>query len=340
MRALIAGLGAVGQRHARNLRAMRPDIELLAYRQRGRAGVISNTLDYNATADPAEALGMEVFTNLESALGTAPDVAVICTPTSQHASIALQAAAAGCHLYIEKPVSHSLDGLAQLDRIADTSHLVVAIGCQWRFHPCVERLRAILSEGVLGEIRRADINFSEFLPDWHPYEDYRESYAARSEMGGGVVLSQIHDYDLACWLFGPVGTVVATSTSGAPLDVDAEHTVQAQFDAGSARVFVRQTYAESARVRTIRVQGANADAVADLVAGTLSLTPAVAEGAALGEYDRNEMFRACLQDFIRCVESGGGNTAPRTTLRDGSAVLRVALAVRESARRGIPIAAS
>ena len=337
MRALIAGLGAVGQRHARNLRALRPDVELIAYRQRGRTGVITNSLEFEPDVDPAAALGVTTFTDLDVALGTKPDIAIICTPSNQHATMALKAAAAGCHLYVEKPLSHSLDGLARLDRIVESQRLVVAVGCQWRFHPCVERVRALVQNGSLGAVRRAEFTFSEYLPDWHPYEDYRESYAARDETGGGVVLSQIHDYDLAWWLFGAAGTVMATTTRNDELDVDAEHTVRAHFDAGGAQIFIRQTFAEQSLVRTIHLRGATAEATADLVAGTLELAPQVADGLILREYDRNEMFVACLQDFLACTDRGG---VPRTPLHDGVAVLRLALAVRESARRGVPVSGS
>jgi predicted dehydrogenase len=336
VRALIAGLGAAGQRHARNLRALRPDVELMAYRQRGRSGVISNALGLDAARDPAAAVAATVFGDLDVALAAKPDIVIVCTPTSQHVPIALRAAEAGCHIYLEKPVSHSLDGLGRLASVVARKHLIVGVGCQWRFHPCVERLRDAIAHGALGDLRKATITSSEFLPDWHPYEDYRESYAARSDLGGGVILTQIHDYDLAWWLFGAAGTVMASTIAGGELGIDVEHTARAQFDAGGAQIFVRQTFAERDRIRTIDVAGTKAEARADLVAGTVRFTPPVADGVSVGEYDRNEMFVACLRDFLSCVEHGG---TPRTPLEDGAGVLRVALAARESARRGTPVPA-
>lgn len=332
MRALIAGLGAVGQRHARNLRALRPDVELIAWRARRRPGVISDALTLDARADVERDLGIESFDDLDAALATRPDVAFVCNPTSMHAQTARRAALAGCHLFIEKPVSHTLDGLAALRRIVEERGLVAAVGCQWRFHPCVENLRSLLWAAELGKVRRAEVDFSEYLPDWHPYEDYRESYAARVELGGGVVLTQIHDYDLATWLFGAAKSVMATGGNSGALEIDVEDHVQAQVDCAAAKVTVRQTFAEPARRRRIRVEAEAGGVTCDLVAN--SVVRDDGGGMELMDYDRNDMFRAVLEDFLQCVER---RAAPRTGLADGISVLTLALGVKQSIRSRVPV---
>jgi predicted dehydrogenase len=332
MRALIVGLGAVGQRHARNLRELRPGVELVAWRQRRRPGTITNALRYLPDADVEAELGITSFTDLDAALATRPDLAVICTPTSQHAATASRAAMAGCHLFIEKPVSHSLDGLARLHATVAERGLIAAVGSQWRFHPCVEHMRAQLWSAALGKVRRAEIDFSEYLPDWHPYEDYRESYAARAELGGGVVLTQIHDYDLASWLFGAARSVMATGGTHGSLEIDVEDTVQAQIDCAAASVVVRQTFAEPAKRRRIVVRADRGTITCDLVANTVSTD--TGGGLELMDYDRNGMFRSVMEDFVHSVER---RTAPRTGLADGIAVLKLALAVKESMRRHAPV---
>lgn len=355
MRALILGLGAVGQRHARNLRALRPDIELHAWRQRRRDGVVTDGMTFDASRRIEDEAGIVVHLGLDAALATRPDVAIVCTPTSHHLVDTLRTLSAGCDVYIEKPVSHAIDGTGRL--LGAAAGRIVAVGSQWRFHPCVESLRALLASGALGPLQRADIDFSEWLPDWHPYEDYRESYAARAELGGGVVLSQIHDYDLAYTLFGAPRSVMATAGSRGDLDVDVEAAVSVQLDGAACPVFVRQTFAEHAKRRTITVQGATATATCNLVAARVSIEPSVeaghrdaaragsaadagadvlaAPGLALHEYDRNAMFHAAMEDFVTCVEHGG---TPRTSLIEGIAVLKVALAVKESLRRRVPVA--
>ena len=120
----------------------------------------------------------------------------VCTPPSQHIEIAQRAADAGCHLFIEKPLSHTLDGV---ERLRET----VASKDWWRWSGASGAIThvsggcAICFRRELGPARPAEIEYGEYLPDWHPYEDYRMSCAARADLGGGVVLTQIHDYDLA-----------------------------------------------------------------------------------------------------------------------------------------------
>lgn len=334
MRALIVGLGAIGQRHARNLRTLRPDVELHALRTRRLRHVVTPDLRADLTRDVESELGVTVHESLDVALAAQPDVVLVCNPSAMHLEPALAAAAAGCHLFIEKPVSHTLAGLARLRAIVAERRLVAAVGCQWRFHPGVDALGGLLAAGALGAVRKAEVRYAEYLPDWHPYEDYRTSYAARAEMGGGVVLTHIHDYDLAWWLFGAVRSVHARGGHESDLDIDVEDTVRAQLDTASGPVLVSQTFASRDVQRSVVVHGTAATATLDLVAGRLDVEPAVAPGLHVADYQRNAMFEAVLADFVAAVDEG---RQPRVPLDDGIAVLRVALAVKESMRTGKPV---
>ena len=331
MRVLIAGLGAIGQRHARNLRTLRPDIELLAYRQRRLRHVIPETLEADSGRDVEAELGIRAYTDLDEALATNPQAVFICTPSSQHLDVAMRAAEHGAHLFVEKPVSHSMEGVERLAGVVADRGLVALVGCQWRFHPGVVRLRAMLADGVLGPVHTAVIEYAEYLPDWHPYEDYRRSYAARAELGGGVVLSHIHDYDLAWWLFGAPVDVVATGGHESTLEVDVEDTVRATLRTPETRVIVSQTFASRDIRRRIVVSGERASVTVDLAGGRLEVSAPVAPGLSFVNYQRNDMFTAEVAHFLACVERGA---EPLIPLREGIAVLRVALAVKESLRDG------
>ncbi|MBM4193112.1 MAG: Gfo/Idh/MocA family oxidoreductase [Gemmatimonadetes bacterium] len=337
MRILIAGLGAVGQRHARNLKTLDPAVELHALRSRRLRHVITDSLAQDTGRDVESELGVTVHSTIESALGANPAAVFICTPSALHMEVALAAAASGCHLFIEKPVSNTRDGLDRLAALVADRQLVAAVGCQWRFHPCVVRLHELLQSGVLGPVRAAEIRYTEYLPDWHPYEDYRTSYAARADLGGGVVLTQIHDYDLAWWLFGGVRSVNATGGWLSTLDLDVEDTVDAKLATSAGPVRVSQTFAAKPPQRSITVDGENGRATADLLAGRLEVEPDADRGISLDGYSRNEMFRAEVADFLSCIARGG---LPRVPLADGIAVLDVALAVKASLASGRSVSLS
>ena len=122
MKLLLVGLGGIGQRHTRNLRALYGDrLDLIAYRVRRDSPVLTDSLSIDDSHNSIEKrYGIRSYGTLEAALQERPDAAIICNPSSMHMSIALSAARAGCHLLIEKPVSHTLD---QLDELGEVRYL-------------------------------------------------------------------------------------------------------------------------------------------------------------------------------------------------------------------------
>jgi predicted dehydrogenase len=332
VRILIAGLGAIGQRHARNLRALYGgDLELLAFRRRRLPHVVTESLQRDDSRDVETELAVTAFEDLGQALAAKPDAVFVCTPSSQHIEIARQSADAGCHLFIEKPLSHTMEGVERLGGTVTERGLVAMVGCQWRFHPCVRWLRELLQAGTLGRLSHAEIEYAEYLPDWHPYEDYRASYAARAELGGGAVLTQIHDYDLAWWLFGAPRAVTATGGHLSPLEIDVEDTVDARLDGGTVPVRIRQSIASRPPRRTIAVTGEHGSVGIDLLKGEVTSGPGVAPAPAFADYQRNQMFVDEVRHFQACL---AGRATPSVPLGDGIAVLRVALAVKDAIRTG------
>ena len=99
-------------------------------------------------------------------------------------------------------MSPTLEGMDNLVDAVAANHLIVAVGCQLRFHPALELFKKHLDEESVGPVLAVRAEVGEYLPGWHPYEDYRQSYAARQSMGGGVIFTLIHEIDYLAWLFG------------------------------------------------------------------------------------------------------------------------------------------
>ena len=174
---LIAGLGSIGRRHLRNLIALgETDIVLL----RSHRGALPED----------ELAGLPTETDLSEALRKhRPTAVVVSNPTALHLDVAIPAAHAGCSLLLEKPVSHSTDRLDVLRQVVSASGAQVLMGFQLRYHPCLLRARELVQTGRLGRLISARVHFGEYLPAWHPWEDYRKGYAARLDLGGGVLLT-------------------------------------------------------------------------------------------------------------------------------------------------------
>ncbi len=335
MRILVAGLGAIGQRHARNLRTLLGDeLDLLAYRQRRLPYVVTDTLERDTARIVEAELALSVHGDLDGAFEHGVDAVFVCTPSSQHLGIAQQAAQAGCHLFIEKPLSQTLEGVDVLQRSVAEQGLQALVGCQWRFHPHVCWLREMVQAGAFGRIHHAEIEYEEYLPDWHPYEDYRTSYAARAEMGGGVVLTQIHDYDLVWWIFGPAHQVTASGGHLSSLEIDVEDTVEARVECRHGTVSVRQCFASRRCRRSISMCTDRGRIALDLLASRVDADAQVETPPALPGFQRNDLFLAEARHFLACI---GGREESRIPLADGVAVLELALAVKTSMATGNPV---
>src|SRR5947209_9396660 len=125
------------------------ELELLAYRVRSESPVIGLDLSVR-DGDPVEELGIRAFGELDEALAERPDAVLVTNPSAQHLEVALAAARAGCHLFVEKPISHSEQGLDELGRELEERGLVCLVGYQLRFHPGFRRLAELVEEGAIG----------------------------------------------------------------------------------------------------------------------------------------------------------------------------------------------
>ncbi|TAL19576.1 SDR family oxidoreductase [Patescibacteria group bacterium] len=207
---LIIGLGSIGRRHVQNLRALGVN-DIFAFRSRG------------AAARPLEP-GEQVLTvpTLEAGLARKPDIVFVTNPTAFHLATARAAVRAGAHVFIEKPISHTPNGVEEFLSEAAAAGRHVFVGFNFRFHPTIRIARERLLAGAIGRPVSARFAIGEYLPDWHPWEDYRTSYSARAELGGGVLLTQIHDIDLLNWFFGLPREVTASLGTCGELGVDVE----------------------------------------------------------------------------------------------------------------------
>jgi len=334
-------MGGVGQRHARNLRTLLgPDLKLCAYRTRPAAPVISERMQIESGADMASSHQLTEFTDLDAALADRPDVVVISNPTSLHISTALTAARAGCHLFLEKPISHNLQGVRELLEIVHEKKLVAFVGHQLRFHPLLLKLKQLLSEERIGRVLAVRAEFGEYLPNWHPYEDYRQSYAARRELGGGVILSQIHDFDYLIWLFGLPHQLLCVGGKLGDLEIDVEDTastlMSCRYQGRTIPIHLHQDLCRKVSRRSCQVIGDKGEITADIANGILQVVGAdgqIEVTKSFSTLERNQLFLDAMTHFLSCLESGA---TPCVSALDGANGLNVALAALNSLQTGLP----
>lgn len=328
MRFLICGSGSVGRRHLRNLQAL-GERDIVLYRT-GLGSLRDNELE-----------GIPAEDDLEAALDRwAPAAVLVTNPTALHLEVALPAARAGCHLFIEKPVSDTLEGLDDLQVALTRTGGQALVGYQYRFHPGLRRARELIAAQAIGRPLSARAHWGEHLPDWHPWEDYRRSYSARAELGGGALLTLSHPFDYLRFLFGEVDSVTGAVSRTGALELNVEDTAEVALSMrGEILASVHLNYNQRPPAHWLEVVGTR---------GTLrwnGLTGLVrwwnpdpgewSEEPPPPGFERNSMFIDEMRHFI---EVARGDQPPVCTLRDGIRATEIALAAAESAASGARVA--
>jgi predicted dehydrogenase len=348
MKILIAGLGGIGQRHLRNLRTLLgAGAEIRAVDPRRNIPVLTDQLQVEAGATLEAKYDLHIYPDLEPALAWKPEVVFVCNPTSEHVPTALLAAQAGCHLFIEKPLSHSLGQVDELINLGESRSLTAVVGYQMRFHPCLQRLHALVQEKKVGWILSVRAEIGEYLPGWHSYEDYRQMYASRQDLGGGVILSQIHELDYLYWLFGLPRSVYALGGHLSSLEVDVEDTAEIlmgyDVDGRSFPVSLHEDYLQRPPRRICEVIGDKGKILVNLAALSVDMFDGEGkqvEATSHSGFQRNQMFLDELKYFLASLRgspgsgTGQGTTGPLVTVREATHSLSMALAAKESLATG------
>ncbi len=219
---LFLGLGGAGQRHLRIFRGILPDVACTAHRVMRKTPLLKSDFTVDDSQTVEARYGINAFDDLDAALADGPGLAVVATPSALHMPAMQKAAERGVHLFVEKPASHSLDGFAALRETILANRLCFHVCFQRRFHPFFIRVKRLLDEGRLGRVFSASFNVASYIPAWHPFEDFRNLYACHANLGGGVLLTEIHELDLCAWFFGAPRRIgcVGGNWSEHPMDVE------------------------------------------------------------------------------------------------------------------------
>ena len=336
MKALFIGLGSIGQRHLRNLISLAPDVKLMAVRSSRTAPVLSNTNQVISNISLQEHYNITEFESLDTALLLKPEMVFVTNPTSMHVEVARKALKSDAFVFIEKPISHNNEGIKELIQLEDSfGKNKICIGYQFRFNPALQLLQGILKEKVIGNIVGAQLVNGEYMPGWHPYEDYKMTYAARQELGGGALVTQIHDFDFAFWLFGKPSTEFTVGGQLSDLEVDVEDSVQVLMKCKNIPVSIQLNYLQWPPKRDIFITGDKGSIHCDLI--SMEVIVNQREGKKIKKhkfpnFNRNDLFLNELKNFLAFVNGKGD---PMVSLKEGIISLDIALAAKESMDKGL-----
>lgn len=312
----VVGTGSIGRRHLEVLISL------------GHSALIA--VSEHRRLDHLEIAGTPIAVShrLEDAIDDV-DAVIVTSPTSLHLGHLRTAVEAGRHVLVEKPVATASTGLDEVVAEAAAQGLVAGAGHQFRYEPGLMTVRDMVREGVLGTILAVEAHQGEHLADYHPDEDYRTGYAARRDLGGGVLRTQIHHIDVLEWIFGPLVRVYASGGHVTDLEIDVEDSASYLFrSAAGTPVYGHLDYRQRPRTVSLVVVGTGGRVEWDHYGARLTHTPSGGDPiVTTWPYDRHAMFASQMSDFLDAVRGG----APlRTSLRDGVRAVRLVEAIERS----------
>lgn len=254
-RILFIGLGGAGQRHLRLFRENLPNVELIAYRSTNKTPLLNSDFSVNQKESIENVYQVKIYNNLEDALALKPDLVVISTPSSMHLEYVQLCVSKGINVFVEKPISNSLKGLQALRDTVEKNNIAIQVGFQRRFHPHLNTIKEIIKTGELGQVLTVNFTVASYIPRWHLYENYLDLYACRKELGGGVLLTEIHEIDLAVWYFGMPKSVVCIGGTYSDVGMDVEDTVRLTLDYANFSVQINLTFWQKHHERSLSICG-------------------------------------------------------------------------------------
>jgi predicted dehydrogenase len=324
---MIAGLGSIGRRHLRNLLAL-GERDILLYRT------------HQSTLPDDELAPFPVETDLAAALAHAPDAVIIANPTALHLEVAIPAAKAGCHLLLEKPVAASLDEkVVALQQAVAGHNIQTLVGFQFRFHPVLMQIRELLESNEIGKPLSVRVHWGECLPAWHPWEDYRQSYAARKDLGGGVVNTLSHPLDYVRWLFGEVSSLSAMTGHVSDLELDVEDVAEFTLKFNNGLIgSIHLDYFQSPPAHWMEINCEKGHIRWENEFGAAKFYSVIKDRWEVieppADFERNYLFMEEMRHFLALVK---GEAESRCNLKDGIQALKLTEAAHKSAQTGCNI---
>ena len=314
----IVGFGSAGSRALQVLRELRPEAEFLVVSRHATTGE-----------------GFTSTSSLDDVVAFAPDAVIVAGPATTRADVVRQIGTLGVPVFIEKPLAHTLGDAVE---VLDLSGPLVErsqVGYNLRFSESLIAFRDLVRGGRYGRVLRFNAETAQYLPDWRPGKDYRDTVSARADLGGGVLLELSHELDYLRWIFGEWDWVSAWTGRTSSLEIDVEDTARVTIgiegDQAETQVvgqlsldFVRRDQTRSVTAvcegGTLRWDG---------ISGTVEINEPSESGwkTLLTDSGSQSTYGAQWDSFLSVVEKG---SAPLVAMSDGVAVLRAVEAIRHS----------
>ena len=316
---LVIGYGSIGRRHVENLLSI-SDLEIIVCTKRNDIKKLGKRV--------------KVYSTLKQCLKEKPDMGIVSNETSLHVQTAIKLAKEGLDLFLEKPLSSSLKDVKKLHTIVKKKKLIIQMGCNLRFHPCIKKIKNMVDQQKIGKIISAQVQTCSYLPDYHPWENYRRGYAARKDLGGGIILTQIHEIDYMYWLFQEVENVISMSGKFSDLDVNVEDYAASLLRFKNKIIGeLHMDYFQRPDFKSCQIRGTKGEIYWDSDNNCVNIYDMNKKRwkteLEVKNYQRNFSYVEELKHFLKCVKH---RKETINDLEQGIATLKIALAIKKASK--------
>jgi predicted dehydrogenase len=324
---LIIGCGSIGERHLR------------CFQRTGRCEVSVCDANVKLLGEVSARYKVSSYSNLREALSARKfDALVICTPAHTHMTIAREGAEYGADLFIEKPLSVSMDGVEEAREAIRRSGKFTAVAYVYHCLPWVAQAREFLCSGGVGRPLQAAVVSGQHFPTFRPA--YREIYYTKRETGGGAIQDALtHLVNAMEWMIGPMTRVFCDASHQMLEGVTVEDTVNVTARHGDVLASYAMNQFQAPNETTMLIH---------CESGSVKIESAMQRWGVLHRgssewtwtqtpLERDEIFTAQANAFLDGME---GKPTPLSTFEEAVQTLKFNLAALRSSDSGLPITIS
>ena len=310
---LIVGYGSIGKRHVKNLLKI-PNTEIVICTK----------------SKVKKSKRIVTYTTLAECIKTNPNVAFITNVTSSHITTSIELAKNGIDLFIEKPLSDSMNKVSTLSKLIQEKKLITMIGCNLRFHNGIKKIKKCIENKEIGKILSVYAENGSYLPNWHQNSNYKKNYAAQENLGGGVILTCIHEIDYLYWYFGMPKEVIAMTGKQSNLGINVEDlaVILLKFK-NNIIAQIHLDFFQQPDHRSCKLLGNNGTILSKSCLNIVQLYNIKKSKWITKSKSKNDTYKEEIYHFLNCVKHRKQTLNP---LQQGIDVLKIALAIKKSAK--------
>ena len=283
---LIIGLGSIGKKHVDAIYALGLDVTIYALR-----GGESLYDSYK------EVINVSSTDEIQSKI----DFTIVSNITSAHEATIMNVLGLQCPIFIEKPVLSDLGNASRISAKLKEKNILTYVACNLRFHSGLQFLKKYLDEKK-PRINEVNIYCGSYLPDWRRAIEFRESYSAKSEQGGGVHLDLIHELDYCTWIFGFPERHTSIKRKESSLSIDSIDNARFQFLYSEFTAGINLNYFRRDPKRTLEIITSENSILLDLNSNKIQL---LVSGEILFEepFEMKDTYTSQMRYFIDVINS-------------------------------------